>query len=312
MRANSVALFSEDTLPRVLIVEDDPLMRHMLTDHMTQNGYECVAAEDGEQALEKLRQDSGFALVIADRKMPGMDGLSLLRKMRKHAQLYHIPVIFQTSALSPQDISEGIKAGAYYYLTKPYQEDVLLSVVKAALRARRQSESFQRRLARQDEAVIHMTRGEFEVRTPLEAENLAFLLGSAYPYREIAVSGLYELLLNAIEHGNLGIGFEEKSRLLEEGHWEKEIDARLHRSENLQKTVKVVFARNNDQIEVVIADQGPGFDWKPYLEIEPSRATSANGRGIAKANLLCFDQILYHGSGSKVHIIKRTSPATFS
>src|SRR5690606_30931610 len=224
------------------------------------------------------------------------DGIELLKTLRKNARLYHIPVILQTSALSPEEVSEGIRAGAYYYLTKPYQEDVMLSVVKAALRARRQNEVFQRRLTRQDNALVDMTRGEFSIRTPAEAENLAFLLGSVFPYREIAVSGLYELLLNAIEHGNLGIGFEEKSRLLSEGLWEREIDARLHRSENADKHVKVTFARNQDQIEVVIADQGAGFNWKPYLEIEPSRATSANGRGIAKANLLCFDQILYHGT----------------
>lgn len=64
--------------------------------------------------------------------------------------------------------------------------------------------------------------------------------------------------------------------------------------------MSVRFEQNASRLEVQITDDGVGFDWRPYMEIEPSRATQANGRGIAKANQLSFDQLSYAGKGNQV------------
>src|SRR5262249_13472562 len=145
----------------------------------------------------------------------------------------------QTGANSPEEVVEGIRAGVYYYLTKPYQEETLLNLVQAAIRERKNHELFEARLAKQREALGSFVKGEFHIRTLEEAQNIAFLLGSLFPRPELAASGLYELLLNAIEHGMLGIGYETKGKLLAAEDWDAEIARRLNLPENAVKKVRV-------------------------------------------------------------------------
>lgn len=77
---------------------------------------------------------------------------------------------------------------------------------------------------------------------------------------------------------------------------------RMTAGENNTKKVVVSFQRKNNKIDVVIRDEGPGFNWQPFMEIEPSRATQSNGRGIAKAALLSFDRVEFIGSGNTVKV----------
>ena len=72
------------------------------------------------------------------------------------------------------------------------------------------------------------------------------------------------------------------------------------------KNIFIHFEQFPNRIEIVITDDGAGFDAQPYMEIEPSRATHGNGRGIAKANLLSFDEVLYLGPGNQVKVISYT------
>ena len=145
-----------------------------------------------------------------------------------------------------------------------------------------------------------------------DAQNVALLIGGLFDKSEAAATGLYELLVNAIEHGNFGIGFELKAELLAAGTWEEEILRRASLPENAGKVATVTLKRVENALEIEIADQGPGFNWRPFLLIEPSRATRSNGRGIAKANLLAFDSLAYKAPGNVVVIkggIIGTNPA---
>ncbi len=292
-------------MEHILLVEDEPTNRAILATHLRQAGYTVDEAFDGQAALEMLTANTQYAIVVTDRRMPRMDGLQLFANMKMHKALDQIPVIMQTAATAPEEVVEGIKAGVYYYLAKPYQEETLLTLVKAAIRERRKNEVFESRFQRQREALGKVVKGEFEISTPEEAQNISFLLGGLFPRPELAVTGLFELLLNAVEHGNLGIGLEGKAKLLASSQWEETIHRRLTRPENNDKKVTIQFTQAADRLEVLITDQGPGFDWRPFLEIEPSRATQANGRGIAKANLLSFDRLTYLGKGNQVQVVTR-------
>lgn len=289
----------------ILIAEDDPISRTILSAQLTQGGYKVEAVEDGLQAWKRLNETSDIALVVTDRRMPGLDGLALHARMQGDPALGSIPVIMQTSATAPEEVVEGIKSGVYYYLTKPYLEETLLTLVKTAIRERRQQERFESRINRQRQALGRFVRGEFEIRGLREAQNIAFLLGGIFPRPELAVPGLYELMLNAVEHGNLGIGYEEKGRLLASAGLKEEIRRRLELPENRDKYVHVEFIQNRHEIQVVVTDQGPGFDWRPYMEIEPGRAMRAHGRGIAKANQLSFDRVTFEGPGNRVQAVAK-------
>jgi anti-sigma regulatory factor (Ser/Thr protein kinase) len=112
--------------------------------------------------------------------------------------------------------------------------------------------------------------------------------------------GLIELFLNAVEHGNLGIGYKEKSVLNLNGTWDVEIERRMALPENASKVVEVEFQRVQKEIRFRIRDQGQGFDWESYLQFSPERAFDSHGRGIALARNLSFSRLEYQGSGNEV------------
>ena len=140
----------------------------------------------------------------------------------------------------------------------------------------------------------------FELQTMAEAAQLAGLLAAAHPDPEKVVMGLTELLINAVEHGNLGITYQEKAELLERGDLQAEIARRLALPERAGRRVKVTFRRAEDHLSTWIEDEGEGFDWRPYLDYDPERALDPNGHGIAIARGVCFDDVTYHGRGNVV------------
>ena len=95
---------------------------------------------------------------------------------------------------------------------------------------------------------------------------------------------LFESLVNAVEHGNLGITYDDKSRLLEIGQLQSEIERRLALVENRDKRVVVQLDREVDRVRLRIEDCGPGFDYHKDLKVDPDRLFDAHGRGVMMAN----------------------------
>jgi len=149
----------------------------------------------------------------------------------------------------------------------------------------------------------------FEIRTMTEAVGLATLLAAAHPDPARVVMGLTELLVNAVEHGNLGITYHEKAELLDRGDLRAEIERRLALPDRASRRVKVTFRRAPDQLTTWIEDEGEGFDWRPYLDYDPERALDPNGHGIAIARGVCFDDVTYHGRGNVVAATVRLGEA---
>ena len=134
--------------------------------------------------------------------MPNMDGMELLRAIKAEAEFRDIPVVMQTAASEPEEVLEGIKAGVYYYLTKPYEQEMLLGIVGSALRDARSNKDLQDSVRRNRSILGLMVDSCF--RTLDEAKNLAAYIANCFPEPERAIYGLHELLINAVEHGNLG------------------------------------------------------------------------------------------------------------
>ena len=121
--------------------------------------------------------------------------------------------------------------------------------------------------------------------------------------------GLLELISNAIEHGNLGIGWVNKGTHLRDDTWDQEVTRRMELPENRDKVVNVDFAREGDNIRLTIRDQGEGFDWQPYTTLLPDRAFELHGRGIATARVLSFHDVEYRGKGNEVVVSFSAIPA---
>lgn len=306
MSDNQIKLVAEESnmasrAIRVLCVDDEEFNLDILDKHLKKSGYEVVTAADGQKALDILKRPRhGIDVILLDRMMPVMDGMELLRKVKADSELKDMPVIMQTAAVGTNEAVEGIEAGAYYYVTKPYEAEMLLSIVAAAVRDIREGSSLKSKVTKKEEVQPLIKRMEFEVITLKEARALASYLAGFASDPSKAIIGLTALMVNAIEHGNLEIGFEKKNDLLKTRKWEQEIERRLALPKYKDRKVKINFERTDLGARVVIKDEGAGFNWKDYLEFDPARMVEPSGRGIAMANVANPGVIKFTGTGNQV------------
>lgn len=288
----------------ILVVDDEPISRETLVDNLREEGYSVVAAETGAQAWQMIdAEPAGFDAILLDRMMPDMDGIEILRRVKLRPEIMHMPVIVQTGMTADAEVLEGLQAGAYYYLTKPFSADTLLAIVAAAVRDYRGHRQLAEEVRLQGKTLGCLVEARFQFRTPEEARNLAALAANAAPDAGRVVLGLSELMLNAIEHGNLGIGYQQKTRLIDEGRLFPEIKRLLELPEHRDKSAELHIERADGKLTFLIRDQGRGFDWQTYLEMSPERAFDTHGRGIAMSRMISFDQLDYQDCGNIVRAV---------
>ncbi|WPL16967.1 Chemotaxis protein CheY [Thiorhodovibrio winogradskyi] len=284
-----------------LVVDDDEIALGLILELLGREGWSAETASDGLEAWERLdAEPERYDLVILDRMMPRMDGIEVLRRVNADHRFDDLPMIIQTSAVSPTEVREGLVAGAWHYLAKPYQEASLQRLINIALRDRHTRLEL-RRMREERASVWGMLReARFALRRFDEAEQLAALL--AIPAQEPGkVSlGLLELLLNAVEHGNLELGYAGKSAALAAEEWREELERRLSDPRYRDRVAEVWVRTEGEQVIYHIKDQGAGFDWARYLDIDPERLFDSHGRGIAMARQLAFDSLEYLGAGNEV------------
>ncbi len=115
---------------KLLIVDDEANMRHMLTALLERQGYEIVTAEHGEAALEVVAEQQ-FDFILCDVKMPVMDGLHFLET--KRSELLADTTVIMMSAFGTVDLAlAAMKAGAYDFISKPFKSDEVLMTLKKA------------------------------------------------------------------------------------------------------------------------------------------------------------------------------------
>lgn len=117
---------------RILCVDDSASMRQMVHLTLSGGGYEVVEAIDGRDALDKASA-ADFGLVVTDLNMPNLDGLGLIRELRNLPSYKGVPIIFLTTESDEAKKEEAKAAGATGWITKPFQADRLLTVIKKVL-----------------------------------------------------------------------------------------------------------------------------------------------------------------------------------
>jgi two-component system, OmpR family, response regulator MprA len=117
---------------KILVVDDERAVRESLRRALELEGYEIELAEDGAQALERLRSEPEPDAMVLDVLMPGLDGLEVSRTLRREGS--KLPILMLTARTQVDDRVEGLDAGADDYLTKPFALEELLARVRALLR----------------------------------------------------------------------------------------------------------------------------------------------------------------------------------
>ena len=286
---------------RVLVVDDEDFNRQTLRYCLEPVGFEIDEAGDGVEAWALLsKRGDRYDAILLDRRMPEMDGMAVLAKIKEDPALKDIPVIMQTAMDREEEIIDGIEAGVHYYLTKPYDIDVLVSVVRAATDDYARLRRVHTELAKRSGAIRLLVQGRFDLRTPQEADALGVMLASGLPRSAAVAMGLSELLINAIEHGNLELDYASKTDLMAAGQWDRIISERLELTPYRGRVVTVDVRRDPQKAVFTITDEGKGFDWRAYMDLTKERAFDTHGRGIAMARKLAFASLEYQGRGNIV------------
>ena len=119
---------------RILIVEDEAEMRELLSQSLTDSGYVCSSASNGQTGLAK---SASADLILVDVMMPSLNGYDMIRRLRERGN--RVPVIFLTAKDTTKDLVLGLEVGADDYIVKPFKLDELLARIKAILRRMRET-----------------------------------------------------------------------------------------------------------------------------------------------------------------------------
>ncbi|MFT3962661.1 response regulator [Propionivibrio sp.] len=114
----------------ILVVDDSPTERHVLSELLTSNGYQIITAENGEEGVEKAKKELPD-LILMDVVMPGLNGYQATRTLTRDETTKHIPIIVCTSKGQETDRIWGLRQGALDYIVKPVDADDLLSKIAA-------------------------------------------------------------------------------------------------------------------------------------------------------------------------------------
>ena len=225
----------------VLLVDDEELNLEILVEYFEgEDPFVLQTADSGEAAWQLLQNpENDFKLILLDRMMPGLDGIALLKRMKGDPRLSGIPVIMQTAANSPEQIREGLEAGAYYYLTKPYRRDSLLAIVHAALSHAEARNSLSRQLHQHINSLQFLDQAEFSIRTIEEAGQLASFIAHACPNPDSRSYGHFRIADQRRRTRKPRAEPIPRKRLLkQEDRWHDEIRSGVRRYRKIRKPRK--------------------------------------------------------------------------
>ena len=176
----------------ILIAEDDPDVREIISLYLRREGSRIVAAENGRQAMDRFRAESPD-LVVLDVMLPDASGMDICRMMRETSA---IPILFVSYRKDPAYILSGLELGGDDYVTKPFDPNILIARIKALLRRSRQSSP--RKILNlpylQIDFVSCEVRAGGEIVYLSAKERQLLLLLASSPNRVFSVSELYELV----------------------------------------------------------------------------------------------------------------------
>jgi DNA-binding response OmpR family regulator len=288
---------------RVLIVDDQQVLRSLLSRFMTREGFEPVEAENGKVAVE-LYRSTNPAVVLSDIMMPEMDGIGLLRAIR--AMDPSAAVILMTGYGNEEVLLEALRGGAVNFFKKPFDFHEVLSVVRSVARQRVSPDAtpfLSSHLVEESKRFL-FTAADAQVQPMIN--QIALHLGSIAGENEIIhlKIGIEEMIRNAVEHGHLGITGEEKHRALEEGVFGELVHQRLQSGDNARKQITLSSRLSPTELVVTIADQGDGFNWRSVPELSAESLLRFNGRGILLTRIY-YDEVRYNEKGNEVTLVRR-------
>jgi YesN/AraC family two-component response regulator len=265
----------------ILLVDDEPEILEVLSDFLELKQHTVTSAGNGRQALDLVLADNEFDLVFSDIKMPEMDGLTFLERVRQNE--IDIPVILVSGQGDLQSSIRALKLGALDFIVKPVYLKALdeaLQRIESALASQEETASALRLVQE------HRLSMELPSELAMIKQVISYFTGQLRDvYKHAGLDGnklaicLQECLTNAIIHGN----FEVDSSLKEEdwGKFDSLIREREADPAYGSKKVHVTFQQSPSLIQFTIRDEGNGFNPEQLPDpTDPESWLKLSGRGI--------------------------------
>ena len=293
---------SKPFIKQVLVIGFAQTEQQYLQQRVPHESYEIVFCENIQQANQAIQQSSAsqFHAYLLDESLLQNKDFGDFHNLRKQTLYNHIPVILHLHSNQSETIQQGLEIDMFFYLIAPYSSNLLISVLDAATQGFTNHQEISRRIDIFENSHPLLQKAVFHLQTVEEAQAVSAVLAYMAPEQKRVAIGLFELMLNSIEHGNLQIGYENKTTLIKRGILQSEITKRIQQQDYKDKYVMVMLKRTEHYLEYTISDSGIGFNAAPYLDFSEDRAMDNHGRGIMIANRLSFDSIQYKDNGSTV------------
>ncbi len=271
-----------------LIVEDHPEQAELVARILRTRNYDSIVAEDGETGL-RIARERVPDVVLLDLMLPDINGFDVCRRLRTDRATMVIPVVMLTALNDVQHRVHGFRVGANAYVTKPYGVDDLFQAITAARDWRHSIEQ------RAIQGEIHLELNS-EINFLKDLNDFLMMICQATPLAHDQIvqlrQAVMEMAHNAMEWGN------------------------RHQSDRL---VNITYRVHDDRLEIVVRDQGPGFDRSTlphaavagdpftHMDVREKLGLRAGGFGL----LICegmVDEMRYNDIGNEVTLIKRFVP----
>jgi DNA-binding response OmpR family regulator len=288
--------------PAVLVVDDEETLRSLLTRLLQREGFRPFSANDGEQAIRLFREQSPL-VVVSDIRMPKMDGLTMLTEIRKIDRA--AAVILMTGQGNEEILLSALRGGATNFFKKPFNNRELIDEIRRIVSFRLEAErsSFFSPYATEETKSFVLPVGVASYYSIINQVTLQLpTLVATEDILNLKI-GIEEMITNAIEHGSLGISFEEKSQAIREGRLAELVSARTEEARRAGRKIFVTSRLSSELFEVIIRDEGQGFDWRKLPAVSPENLLAYNGRGIFLTKIY-FDDVEYNEEGNQVTLRK--------
>lgn len=292
----------------VLIVDDSVVDRKLAGGCLKDCNLEVTFACDGREALD-LIQDDPPELVVTDLQMPEVDGLELVKQIRKlHRQ---IPVILMTAHGSEEVAVSALQAGAASYVPKKNLSRDLEDTVRNVL-----SVASSERAEQQILESLNNVRMEFVLENDLAALRPLIMVMQSH-MRQLGVcdesdiirisTALQEGLINAIEHGNLEL--DSKLRELKDNSYQSLGDERRKQEPYASRKTYVTSEFSRDSCRWTIRDEGKGFDPDQLPDPrDPANLQRVSGRGLMLIRTF-MDEVTFNDVANEITMVRKCSPS---
>ena len=295
------------TLPRILLAEDDPVCQQLFGAHFARIGWSCEIVADGAEAL-KVAAGSPFDIVITDVEMPKLGGLELLRALRVQRPEQAVIVVTGTTDISR--VTEFIREGAVDFLEKPLDFELVNTSVRRVLHAVRQQagrSSLYRYVVSESTRFVLTSLQLTIAKMHLPVFERLYQSGRLSLNDRLKVElAFQEAVTNSLDHGNLELQSSWREELDNDGidRYSVVKQERLQDPTYASRRIIVESTIDADFLEIRITDEGPGFDRESERTKIPSGALHVHGRGLTIIHA-AMDEVEIEDQGRTVVMRKR-------